>query len=304
MLNSVRLPLILVALAFVGIPSWSQTAPDLDRADALFREGKWDDAAGLYKQVVGKDPKNAYAWRQLGYSYYQLKRYVASIEALEREISLSPNPTSMYNVACAHALAGHPDKALEWLEKAVAGNLPPVVRPEQDADLASLYDHPRFRQLINEIDKKRRPCLHSEQSRQFDFWIGEWDVFAPSGMQVGTSVIEPVSEGCAVLERWTNRGGTTGTSINFYDSSTNKWHQYWMGPTGVATRYEGTFVDGAMRYHGERTTAGGGTILLRLTFTPLDSNTVRQFAEQSANGGKTWEPSYDFKYVRRKPVSP
>lgn len=300
-LFSARLLPIMATLALATAPSWSQSSQELDQADALFREGKWKDAAGAYKSIAEKDPKNVHAWRQLGMAYYQLKQYDASIKALEQEVSLSPNPNSMYNIACSQALAKRPEQALEWLEKAIAANLSPFVFPEKDSDLASLYDHPRFRHLITELDKKRRPCLYSEQSRQFDFWIGEWDVFAPSGMQVGTSVIERVSEGCAVLERWTNRGGTTGTSINFYDSGTDKWHQYWMGPTGVATRYEGAYEDGAIRYRGERKTAGGGTILLRLTFTPIDNNTVRQFAEQSENGGVTWTPSYDFKYVRKKP---
>jgi hypothetical protein len=57
-----------------------------------------------------------------------------------------------------------------------------------------------------------------------------------------------------------------------------------------------------MRFHGESVRSDGTGILLRLTFFNIDADTVRQFAEQSTDGGTTWTVSYDFKYVRK--VSP
>jgi tetratricopeptide (TPR) repeat protein len=257
-------------------------------------------AAKAYEVIVKDEPDNAYAWSQLGMSYYWLKQYDDAIEPLKKSTLLSQNAPTMYNLACAYALSQRPDDALHWLEKAVAANLSPFAYPEKDPDLKILYELPRFKRLFVELDKKRRPCQYSDEAHQFDFWLGEWDVFNPQGQQAGTSVIESVSEGCGILEQWKNRGGTTGTSLNFYDAGTGKWHQYWMGPTGVATRYEGVYENGAIRYHGERVSNDGKKILLRLTFFDVDKNTVRQFAEQSADGGKTWTVSYDFRYVRKK----
>ena len=57
--------------------------------------------------------------------------------------------------------------------------------------------------------------------------------------------------------------------------------------------------NGAMRYEGEAQ-AAAGKVRTRLTFFNLDPNTVRQLAEQSADDGKTWTTTYDFKYVRKK----
>jgi hypothetical protein len=34
--------------------------------------------------------------------------------------------------------------------------------------------------------------------------------------------------------------------------------------------------------------------IVRLTFTPLDSATVRQHSESSSDGGKSWTTQYDF----------
>ena len=55
-----------------------------------------------------------------------------------------------------------------------------------------------------------------------------------------------------------------------------------------------------MRYEGEPVASQGAQTLSRLTFFNLDANTVRQFAEQSWDDGKTWTVLYDFKYVRKK----
>ena len=37
---------------------------------------------------------------------------------------------------------------------------------------------------------------------------------------------------------------------------------------------------------------------MRLTFTPLNSNTVRQLGESSSDGGATWKTTYDLMYHR------
>jgi hypothetical protein len=39
---------------------------------------------------------------------------------------------------------------------------------------------------------------------------------------------------------------------------------------------------------------------LRLTFSPVDSATVRQLGERSTDAGTTWVTTYDFYYRRRK----
>ena len=49
----------------------------------------------------------------------------------------------------------------------------------------------------------QRPCtkpLH----RQFDFWVGLWDVTDPSGKFAGTNRIELVDGGCALFESWSS----------------------------------------------------------------------------------------------------
>jgi hypothetical protein len=69
-------------------------------------------------------------------------------------------------------------------------------------------------------------------------------------------------------------------------------HEYW------GTRRE----DGAMAFEGELPprVSGGARISTRLTFFPLAPDKVRQLAEATTDGGKTWTTNYDLIYTRRQ----
>lgn len=290
---------ILVGFLLFAIPlSAAQNAltPEMEAANDLFTSQRWAEAARAYEAIVAAYPNNARAWYQLALSRFALKQFEPSISAFQRNIALSNNPSAMYNVACAFARLNQKSKAMEWLEQAVNNNLSPL-NIAADDDLANLRDEARFKELATILDRKRRPCMYSEAARQFDFWIGEWDVFNLLGQKAGTSVIQQVAEGCGVLENWTSTLGGTGKSINFFDPATVKWYQYWIGANGEPHRYEGIYKDGAMRFEGE---SQAGNVRTRLTFFNLDANTVRQLAERSTDEGKTWTTTFDFKYVRRK----
>lgn len=277
----------------------NSSTPQMNAANELFNNQKWEEAAKAYEAIVAVEPNNARAWYQLGMSRFSLTQFEPAIRAFEKNIALNSNPNAMYNLACAYARLNQKEKAIEWLEKAVNNNLSPFRNIAADPDLNSLLPEPRFKELVATLDKKRRPCMYSDRARQFDFWIGEWDVLNPLGQKAGTSVIQQFAEGCGVLENWTSTLGGNGKSINFYDPTTERWYQYWMGANGLPARYAGVYKDNAMRYEGE-TLAGANKVRTRLTFFNLDPNTVRQLAEQSTDDGKTWTTTYDFKYVRKK----
>lgn len=288
---------IALLLPITAFAIQSSPSPQMAAANELFNSQKWEEAAKAYESVVAAEPNNPRAWYQLGMSRFSLKQFEPSIKAFEKNISLVSNPASMYNVACAYARLNQKDKAIEWLSKAVSNNLSPFTNMPADPDLAVLRDEPRFKELNTSLDKKRRPCMYSDSARQFDFWVGEWDVFTPQNQKAGTSVIQQIADGCGILENWTGSIGGTGKSINFFDPNSGKWYQYWMGANGIPSRYEGIYKDSAMRYEGEAQTANG-KVRTRLTFFNLDKDTVRQLAERSADDGKTWATTYDFKYVR------
>ena len=146
-----------------------------------------------------------------------------------------------------------------------------------------------------------RACTRPEH-RQFDFWIGEWDVTLPNGSRAGTNRIRAINGGCALQEEWTGAGGSTGTSLNAFDTNTGRWHQTWVGSDGVVLLLDGALRDGAMELSGVTTRADGTKTQHRIRWTPLGGTpaTVRQLWESSTDGGKTWTTAFDGRYRRRE----
>ena len=150
------------------------------------------------------------------------------------------------------------------------------------------------------------PCLSDPKYKEFDFWVGTWDVH-PNGkpeQRAGTNVITKLHKDCVILENWTGARGMTGSSFNIYDASRGRWFQTWVDSTGGLHEYSGTIENGNMVYFGDLAAPAGqtGRVRTRLTFFNQGPDRVRQFSEQTTDGGKTWTVSYDLIYVRRKPA--
>jgi hypothetical protein len=144
------------------------------------------------------------------------------------------------------------------------------------------------------------PCARDSLYRRFDFWIGSWLVTTPGGTPVGTSRVDVVSGGCAILESWRSVRGAEGKSLNTYDAARGQWRQFWVGQAGGLTDYSRSEWDGkALVFYADVAASNGkAASVYRLSFTPLDSDVVRQFGEVSKDGGRSWQTTYDFRYHR------
>ncbi len=297
--NLFRIVVLAVAcLVPVFVAAQPTASPEMAAAAELLKQKHYAEAAAAYEKILAADPKNGAAWYYLGSARYSLKDYAAAADAYEHNIPISGNPFAMYNLAIMYSLLGQKEKAIDQLTKAI--NDPKMVVAVvnfDDRDLANIRAEPAFLALKDKADRIVRPCLYSDEAKQFNFWIGEWDVYNPQGRKDGTSSIQSFADGCGILENWTGTYGGGGKSINFFDGADKKWHQYWIGAAGGPQRYSGTYSDGAIRYVGEPSANGP---MVRLTFFNIDANTVRQLSEASTDGGKTWKVNYDYKYVRRK----
>lgn len=144
------------------------------------------------------------------------------------------------------------------------------------------------------------PCA-SEQHAQFDFWVGEWEVFTPAGRKVAHSSIQRLHNGCAVREQWMPIGGTGGSSLNAYDKPSGRWKQRWIGSGGSIVDFEGGRVGEEMVLSGywSGVNGPGQDGLVRMTYTPNEDGSVRQFGEVSTDHGLNWQVSFDFTYRPR-----
>ena len=145
------------------------------------------------------------------------------------------------------------------------------------------------------------PCAAPEY-RQFDFWLGDWDISSPDGKPAGSNKIVSILNGCAIQENWTGAKGAHGTSLNLYDSATRRWHQTWVDDSGGLLVLDGEFRDGNMVLAGRRPSQKTrGTVLThRITWTSLPGERVRQLWEASPNDGRTWQTVFDGTYTKRK----
>ncbi len=151
--------------------------------------------------------------------------------------------------------------------------------------------------------------------RQFDFWVGSWDVVltnptppsanaaAPATpSKPASNIIERAHSGCVLIENWDDGTGGTGQSFNLYDRVTQQWHQTWVDSGGGLHKYWGGLKDGNMVLVGEVPLAPAarfqGRRTLRVTFIPIGPDKVRQFSE-SLNSDGTWSSNYDLTYTRR-----
>ncbi len=141
------------------------------------------------------------------------------------------------------------------------------------------------------------PACATPEHRQFDFWVGAWDVY-PTGTDrlVAHSLIERLYAGCAIRENWMPLRGTGGGSLNSWRPAERRWRQVWTDSSNAFAEYSGGLEGAAMVMTAPATLADGRAALLRMRFTREADGSVRQVGTRSTDGGATWEPAYDFTY--------
>lgn len=157
--------------------------------------------------------------------------------------------------------------------------------------------------LLSTSQNAKRPrCADQPVYQQFDFWVGEWDVFAPNGQMAGSSKVERLLDSCVLLENWYSKGGSNGKSFNTYNAIKGKWQQYWVDNSGGVTEYlNGYFENGSMIMETAKMPQPDKTFkIMRMVFTPLSKDKVRQHGQSSTDDGKTWKTDFDLEYRRKQ----
>jgi hypothetical protein len=142
------------------------------------------------------------------------------------------------------------------------------------------------------------PKCDSAEFRQFDFWVGNWNVMV-QGNQAGTNDITLEESSCVIHEHWTGARGGTGQSFNFYDRTVGKWHQFWVDNSGNYLHLTGTYTENKLELTGSAAGPNGKPQSQRLTFFKNADGTVRQLWETSDDGAKTWQVAFDGLYRKR-----
>jgi tetratricopeptide (TPR) repeat protein len=278
-------------------------------ADAAYSHQQWQKAEALYAALVQSDPDNGRYWYRLGTSARANKHYDAALKAFEQAKAKGagkglPVYISDYEIASTYAAKGDAQQAFDALKASADAGYSQPKSLEDNAEWSSLRSDPRFAPLLKQVKHNVAPCEDTPEARQFDFWLGDWDVVSSlGGPKQGTSHISREMNGCVIWENWTSAGAPYfGKSYNTYNANLKRWEQYWVDNAQGVIFFFGNLKDGAMDYWTDDIPQPNGTKLRRhLQFFNLSPDKVRQFSQGSTDGGKTWNVEYDFTYNRHKP---
>jgi hypothetical protein len=147
-----------------------------------------------------------------------------------------------------------------------------------------------------------RACTGREH-RQFDFFLGDWDTYdvADTTRVIARNQVTRMLGGCAIRESYEQRDGLVGESFSLYDSSRGAWHQSWATNRGGLLLLDGNFEGGRMVLTADERHADGSSSRLRGVWW-REGRTVRERAERSTDGGKTWTPVFDIVFRPHRPT--
>lgn len=152
------------------------------------------------------------------------------------------------------------------------------------------------------------PCSTPE-FRQFDFWVGDWDLTWPgqNGQpeQHGHNNIERELGDCVIHEHFSDQANPPfqGTSLSTFTPKLGKWQQTWVDNQGAYLDFVGEFKDGQMVLSREVTGKDGKKFQQRMVFKNIKPDSLDWSWERSDDGGATWKVQWPIHYQRRKSLA-
>jgi hypothetical protein len=143
--------------------------------------------------------------------------------------------------------------------------------------------------------RAHQSCTDSHY-RDFDFWLGDWNVVAADGSITGaTNRIVRELEGCALIENWTAANGSRGRSLNAFDQTDGRWHQMWVAPNGFAPlRISGVKKDGVLEMAGVRASPFGFSVIDTIRWQAISPDIVNQSGSKDIPGFSHSQFSIDY----------
>lgn len=144
----------------------------------------------------------------------------------------------------------------------------------------------------------QEPC-RSPEARQFDFWLGDWEVSWDSDGR-GTNIVEAVLDGCVILENFDGgpETGLRGMSVSTYRPQTGKWYQTWVDNQGNYLDFVGG-MQGKKMILAREAREAEGPLHQRMVWYNVEANSLDWNWERSEDGGETWETLWHIHYLRR-----
>lgn len=161
------------------------------------------------------------------------------------------------------------------------------------------------------------PGCNDQVHAQFDFWIGDWQVFdAESDELIGFDRIARIFDGCVVRQEWTQfndafrpeggYGRLRGESL-FSVMNDGLWRQTWVDNSGFSVALSGgpgeaadeiILLSDAVPY--ESPNGGYVSVYFRWHWRLLETGEVRSWGYTRVTDAGVWEPSFNNLYRRNR----
>jgi hypothetical protein len=147
--------------------------------------------------------------------------------------------------------------------------------------------------------RPREPGDLERARREFDFWLGEWDlIWEPDGR--GRNRIASLYEGRVIVEEFDGAPSMNlrGMSVSTNSPETGLWHQTWVDSQGSYLDFRGAFRDGEMIL--ERSgMVDGQEVRQRMVWRDIEPERLTWRWERSNDDGLTWRTLWEIAYRRR-----
>ena len=143
-----------------------------------------------------------------------------------------------------------------------------------------------------------KPCT-TDEGRQFDFWIGEWDASWEGGK--GVNNVSKILDGCVIFEEFDASFSSklVGKSVSVYNPRAGNWQQTWVDNSGGYLDFIGKWEEDKMIL--SRSVDIKGVITMqRMIWYNISQDKFDWNWEKSTDNGKTWTVSWKINYTRRK----
>lgn len=152
-------------------------------------------------------------------------------------------------------------------------------------------------------EKQQPPPCSSAEAKQFDFWVGEWNLNWKSKEgkeRSGVNKISKIYGSCVIKEEFTSSTERfSGMSVSTYDANAKKWKQTWVDNTGSYLDFAGESKDGRMVLS-RKTQMDGKEYLQRMQWYDIAANSLTWNWERSDDNGKTWTVIWKINYMRKE----
>ena len=276
----------------------AQAPAAVSPADLAFEAGQWALAIDEYRKLTDADPADAISWLRIAQAQRGLNQHALALETLQTAREAFA-PEAMVELERARNLIAldQVDSALRALEASEHLGLRALATLDDANEFEALRSNATFQRVYRAVRRRVYPCEGIAAARHFDFWVGTWEVRLEDGTLVGHNTISRRDGGCTILESWSGAGGSSGTSVNYYQPSRDQWRQVWTGSNGTIIDISGGLDDGVMRLEGTIEYVADGRIeAFRGTWMILDDGRVRQLFQEFNIGTNTWQTWFDGYY--------